>query len=409
MNGPTKLAAPLIAVLAMTACNAGGGSASLPATTSQSGVQAFSAPAMREMRGTPACPGDRMHGLMQCDALIESSLINPNVPGWSAASLEAAYNLPVASKGKGQVVAVVDAYDNPNVASDLAEYRTENNLPTANFTKYNQKGQTSNYPTGNKGWGVEIDLDVDMVSASCPNCTIILVEANSNSGSDLYASEKEAVALGATIVTNSWGGGSSGNSHGDFDTKGVTYLASSGDGGYGMQDPADFTNVVAVGGTILSQSGSAYKEYVWPSSGGGCSVKTAKPSWQKDPGCKQRTGNEVSAVAQGVSEYDTYGYSGWIVIGGTSVSSPLIAGVFGLAGNSSKFAVRSRALLEAQEERAREGPARDQLGQRSLPGEPGRQLPLHRRDESVRRVFRTDGLGNAQRHRRLLRRPFQTG
>ncbi len=336
MNRPTKLVAPLIAALAITACNAGGGSSSLPAAMGQTGSQAVLSPAMHEMRGTAACPGDRRHGLMQCDALIESSTINPNVPGWSAASLEAAYNLPI-SKGSGQVVAIVDAYDNPNVTSDLAQYRSTNNLPSGHFTKYNQKGQQSGYPQGNKGWGVEIDLDVDMASAACPQCDIILIEANSNSTGDLYAAEAEAVALGAHVVSNSWGGGGGSSTHGDFDTPGVVYLASSGDGGYGMQDPADYTNVVSVGGTILSLSGSKYSEYVWPSSGGGCSV-VSKPSWQKDPGCNKRTGNEVSAVAQGVSEYDTYGYGGWIVIGGTSVSSPLLGGVFGLAGNATKLA-----------------------------------------------------------------------
>ena len=341
MNGPAKLVAPLVAALALAACN--GGSAGVPAAagggaagaTGLSTAQDVFSRMERSAHANRACPGDRMHGMMQCDALIESSGMTHDVPGWSAASLEAAYNLPI-TKGSGQVVAVVDAYDNPNVTTDLAEYRSGNSLPTGTFYKYNQTGQQSNYPTGNKGWGVEIDLDVDMVSAACPQCTIILVEADDNSTKNLNAAEVEAVKLGAHVVTNSWGGGGGQSSKNSFDTPGVQYLASSGDGGYGMQDPADFVTVNAIGGTILSFASNKYTEYVWPSSGGGCSV-VSKPKWQKDPGCTKRTGNEVSAVAQGVSEYDTYGYGVWIVIGGTSVSSPFIAGVFGLAGNAAKF------------------------------------------------------------------------
>src|SRR5581483_10520907 len=114
-----------------------------------------------------------------------------------------------------------------------------------------------------------------------------------------------------------------------------TYLASSGDGGYGMQDPADYPNVVAVGGTVLTLAGSKYSEVVWRFTGGGCSV-VPKPKWQNDPGCSNRTGSDVAAVASGVSEYDTYGEGGWFTVGGTSVSSPLLAGVYALAGNANK-------------------------------------------------------------------------
>ena len=98
----------------------------------------------------------------------------------------------------------MDAYDNPNVAKDLAKYRSHFGLPKAKFYKYNQDGQQSNYPKGDAGWGVEIDLDVDMVSASCPNCTIYLVEANSNDTSDTETAETEAVKLGAHITSNSF-------------------------------------------------------------------------------------------------------------------------------------------------------------------------------------------------------------
>ncbi len=119
---------------------------------------------------------------------------------------------------------------------------------------------------------MEIDLDVQMVSAVCPKCTIYLIEADDNYTNNLYAAEMEAVKLGAHIVSNSWGGGGGSPSGGAFDHPHVTYLASSGDGGFGMQDPADYDNIISVGGTILQKSGSTYTEQTWPDTGGGCSV-----------------------------------------------------------------------------------------------------------------------------------------
>jgi subtilase family serine protease len=329
-----KVAAPLALLLA-AACNAGGPS-NVPSANGQASALTGPNPDWQASHSAVrACPGSRVE-LMQCDALIEQkNAIGRTVPGWTAPDLESWYNLPSSSKGSGQIVAVVDAFDNPNVATDLAAYRSEFGLPTANFTKYNQYGQTSNYRRANWGGGVFIDPEVEMVSASCPNCTIYLFESKNNSGRSLYTAEKEAVKLGAHVITNSWGGGAGGPQHGAFNSPGVTYLASAGDGGYGMQDPADYDTVVSVGGTVLTQSGSKYSEAVWTSSGGGCSV-VKKPSWQHDPKCTFRTGNDVAAVAWNAAEYDTYGYSGWITIGGTSVSSPFVAGVFGLAGNATK-------------------------------------------------------------------------
>jgi len=282
-----------------------------------------------------ACGGSRV-GLAQCDVLIESGGEHSTYLGWGAKDLEAAYDLPVA-KGKGQSVYIVDAYDNPDVGSDFAAYRMGMGLPAGTLNKYNQNGQMSNYPAGSPGWGVEIDLDVEMASASCPKCTIDLVEANSNAWTDIEAAEAEAVKLGGTIVSNSYDGSGANESY--YDTKGVTYVASSGDGGLGLYDPATFQAVIAVGGTVLSSAKGKrkYGEVVWSGSGGGCSATDeAKPPWQKDPDCKYRTGNDVAAVAVNAAEYDTYSEGGWITVDGTSISSPLIAGMVGLAGNSTK-------------------------------------------------------------------------
>ena len=193
--------------------------------------------------------------------------VSPNTPaGYGPADLQAAYNLPSSTKGSGQVVAVVDAYDNPNVSSDLALYRSTYGLPAASFTKYNQTGQTKNYPQGNSAWGTDIDLAVEMISASCPNCTIDLVEANSSSVSDLEQAESEAVALGAHVVSNGFTGTGFDRSY--FDDKGVEYLAPSGDGGYGsVSEPAAFASVVAVGGTrsrAAAAAAAAGPKVLWP-------------------------------------------------------------------------------------------------------------------------------------------------
>ena len=328
----STLARSLIFAFAISACSSSGGS--LPVSNGQPSAQALSGmPAGPGYVAQPACPGSRI-AQMQCDLLIEKIGVSPDVAGLTPADFQKWYNLPSSSKGSHEIVAIVDAFDNPNVASDLATYRSYFGLPTADFHKYNQDGQESNYPKPNKGWGGEIDLDVQMVSASCPNCTIYLIEAKNN-GNALNQAEIEAVKLGAHIISNSWGGGRGGASGGIFDKRSVTYLASAGDSGYGMQDPADYTTVVSVGGTVLSQSGSSYTESVWKYSGGGCSV-VAKPKWQDDPKCKNRTGNDVAAVAWNTAMYDSYGYRGWLTAGGTSVASPLTAGVFALAGNARK-------------------------------------------------------------------------
>jgi|SRR5579863_396127 len=308
------------------------------ASRSVIGAQAEVQPGVAPLRVTiPKCNNGRI-GHATCEVLVQrGARRSDKARGWTPHDLQLAYKLPSSSKGIGQIVAVVDAYDNPDAASDLAEYRSTFKLPTANFTKYNQEGQTSNYPAGSPEWGVQIDIDVEMVSASCPNCTIYLVEANSDSASDLEASEAEAVSLGAHIVSNSYVGEGFSNSY--FDTPGVTYLGSGPEVGSGEAAyPADFDGVVAVGGTLLGKIGGkrGWSEGVWPSDGGGCIKGQQKPPWQHDQYCKHRLANDVSAVADGVAAYDSYDEDGWISAEGTSFPAPFLAGVFGLAGNAAK-------------------------------------------------------------------------
>ncbi|MBO0847785.1 MAG: putative Ig domain-containing protein, partial [Nocardioides sp.] len=258
--------------------------------------------------------------------------------------LKNAYALP--SGGSGQTVAIVDAYDDPNAESDLATYRSQYGLPsctTANgcFKKVNETGGSS-LPSADSGWAEEISLDLDMVSAVCPSCHILLVEATQPSMSDLGTAVNTAVNLGAKFVSNSYGGSES-SSDPSYDSSyfnhpGVAITVSSGDSGYGVEYPAASQYVTAVGGTTLNTASNArgWSETAWSGAGSGCSSYDAKPSWQKDTGCSKRTVADVSAVADpntGLAVYDSYGVGGWLVVGGTSASSPIIASVYALAGS----------------------------------------------------------------------------
>jgi subtilase family serine protease len=309
----------------------------MPRTTEESIAQAHAVPQWQALNlAHRACP-EAGPGEVQCDLLILNKSPQNKEPGWGARDIEAAYNLPSLSKGVGQIVAVVDVGDNPNVASDLAVYRSHYGLPKAKFYKYNQDGQQSHYPKPNPSWGAEIDLDVDMVSASCPNCTIYLIEANRFFNStDIDKAETEAVKLGAHIINNSFECSAHCFQPKAFGAPGVTYVASAGDSAYFAAEPSRFGSVVSVGGTLLSKRGSIYSEVVWPDTGGGCARDVTKPSWQHDPGCSGRTANDVAAVAWIVAEYDSYSYSGWLVAGGTSIAAPIVAGAFALAGNADK-------------------------------------------------------------------------
>jgi subtilase family serine protease len=201
------------------------------------------------------------------------------------------------------------------------------------------------------GWGQEIALDLDMVSAICPLCNIVLVEADDNHMKALGRAVNQAVAQGAVAVSNSWGGKEQGGlmaewNHKYFDHDGIAITASSGDSGYGAFYPASSKFVTAVGGTALTrdpQSNRGWKETAWSGAGSGCSAWNAKPAWQTDPDCDKRTIADVSAVASpatGVAVYDTYGSGGWLVFGGTSVSSPIIASVYALAGDTVHYGSR---------------------------------------------------------------------
>jgi len=338
----------------------------LAAALAAVGAGAFSAPAIAGTAGNSeqdvrSCAASPAPGFAACHAHVRIDAVarseRPARPGakqsattignngaYDPAYLRSAYNLN-AYGGAGLTVAIVDAYDDPNAAADLAQYRAHFGLPAASFTKVDQRGGTA-YPIADKGWAEEISLDLDMVSAICPNCGILLVEADDNSMANLGAAVNRAVAMGAAAVSNSYGGGEYGSEASDssayYDHPGVVVTVSSGDNGYGVEFPAASNTVTAVGGTTLKQSTNTgtrnATETAWSGAGSGCSADMPKPSWQKDSGCSRRTVADVSAVADpntGVWVYDTYGGDpGWMIFGGTSVASPIVASVYALAGHA---------------------------------------------------------------------------
>jgi subtilase family protein len=336
--------------------------------------------------------------------------------GLTPEDLHSAYRLPN-SASLTQTVALVDAYNDPNAEADLAAYGLAFGVPgectTANgcFEQVNQNGQPGNPPfpkttaeleaarkgtlaqkeeaSEAEGWGLEISLDIEVARAICQSCRILLVEANSSSYQDLEQAEHAAIALGATAISNSWGGQEvtpEMEASGPFNNPGTVITAAAGDNGYlgwsapnsferGFADfPASSPHVVAVGGTQLSVTagGSWAGEAVWNgkgAGGGGCSVEFTAPPWQQSVagwsgvGCEARRGvADVSADADpysGVAVHDSsaqceasYEEGGtkhvlhWCTLGGTSLASPLVASVFALAGGAGGVAYPARTLYE---------------------------------------------------------------
>ena len=322
-------------------------------------------------RNVAVCPTPQYADTARCHAILHEFVDHNGKPkpaastpsGYISSQLLSAYNLttPAADYGLGQTIAIVDAYDDPNAKADLDYYRSNTGLgPISDctvsasgfttgstrpcFAKVNQNGQQGSYPRGDTGWAQEISLDLDMASAICPNCNILLVEAASSSFTNLGTAVKTAGHFNSVVaISNSYGstGDVSDGSYGSYyNQPGIAVTASTGDNGYGVGYPATSDYTIAVGGTSLNYSSSGvWTESAWSGAGSGCSTKQSKPQFQVDYGLTacgaQRGIADVSAVANpntGVAVYDSYGRgSGWMQFGGTSASSPIIAAVYALA------------------------------------------------------------------------------
>jgi hypothetical protein len=314
---------------------------------------------------------------------------------------------PEAPASEPQTIALVDAYDDPNAEADLEVYDHEFGLPPCTeangcFKKVNQKGETGHPPSAvgerekeeAEGWALEISTDIEVAHAVCQNCRILLVETNSAAFPDLEAAEDTAVTLGATEVSNSWGGEEPPSDSEAFKHPDTVITAAAGDGGYlnwteakeaksggesgyfaGADYPASSPHVIAVGGTSLTLSGGARRsETTWNdgeangAGGGGCSERFIAQPWQREVsdwttiGCgSKRAVADVSADADpltGVAVYDSVPYPeeeeeegkkvtrelNWVPIGGTSVASPIIASMFALAGGAHKVEYPAETL-----------------------------------------------------------------
>ncbi|HEY3953061.1 MAG TPA: S53 family peptidase [Streptosporangiaceae bacterium] len=316
-------------------------------------------PAAAAVSYAPAACGTAHHARQaQCYAMVATNAqhrpaVSPADPPTGAlgpADIQSAYNLPAGTAGSGETVAIVDAFGDSTAESDLAAFRSYYGMPACGtaigcFRKVDQTGGTD-YPPDSPGtgWALETSLDLDAVSAACPNCSMLLVEANTNAIPDLGAAVDEAVSLGAKFVSNSYGVLGEDASEQSFDPyydhPGVAVAAATGDYGEITSYPAASPDVISVGGTTLTRDSSVsrgWDEAAWSGGGSGCSLYEPQPTYQQDvsTGCGNRAESDLSADADpnsGLAVYDTLGEGGWMQVGGTSLASPLITAMYALAG-----------------------------------------------------------------------------
>jgi len=288
--------------------------------------------------------------MARCEALIITDSqgnprlsAKPPIGGLTPSDLRSAYKITTNGKS-GTIIAIVDAGGYPTAESDLAAYRSEFSLPACTsasgcFEIFNQKGEQNHYPPVNGDWPVEQALDLDMASTMCPNCTIYLIQGHEPSFVDLGQSVNVAAQLGAHVISNSYCGTevmADRRFAPYYNHPGVAVTAAAGDAGYGMCAPADIPTVIAVGGTYLTTDSDkrGWTETVWSGTGSGCSTVFKKPTWQTDSGCSMRTNNDVAADASPSSGVAIYYNGNWGIVGGTSVATPLVGGIF--ANNAGK-------------------------------------------------------------------------
>ncbi len=310
----------------------------------------------------PLC--SRQAGHRRCRALarLDDSgqvFLGSEPAGLGLSDLQATYDLDPLASSPNAIVALVDAFDAPDAESDLATYRQQFGLPACThangcFKKVNQDGQdlhdqASSQPAADPDWTGETTLDIEMASAGCPTCKILLVETYDDSNANLYAGVDAAAKLGATVISNSWGDGEYVSETDDdvhFNHPGIGVFVASGDNGYGVGYPDTSPYIFSVGGTNVGFGNDGLQQVAWDGTASGCSAYEPKPAWQTDSLCPNRTETDLSAVADpstGPAVYVTFPFpnsdgsvdveGGWFVFGGTSVASPLVAAIFASTGH----------------------------------------------------------------------------
>jgi hypothetical protein len=322
-------------------------------------------PARARTRSSPRCDWLEPRCLLSTAALenLSNIMATPSAVLYSPGQIRTVYqvnSLPSQYQGAGETIAIVDAYSDPNIASDLATADVYSSIPAPpSFTIINQNGATSPLPRGNTSWGVEMSLDVEWSHSIAPAANLLLVEANSSSLSDLLKAVDTAASYpGVAAVSMSWGS-SEFSSEASYDSNfttptghtGVTFVASSGDSGGVVEWPAASPNVLSVGGTTLSiNSNNTWKsETAWSGSGGGVSRYEPSPSYQSGLGYSRRATPDVSYDANpntGFYIYDSYGYGGVMGVGGTSAGAPQWAALVTIADEMAgqNFDGRSQTL-----------------------------------------------------------------
>lgn len=358
-----RLALALLVLVTLVACRPStppsNGSPPASVATNSTTAPPTLAPHLAARKHSPVCSREPGPGEVKCHSrvVVREDGATPMAAGLPSGlaphHFHTAYQLPT-TVPIAQTVAIVVAYDAPTIRNDLDVYDLTYALPpfptccggqrSGCFEKVNQRGAAAPLPRIDPGWALEASMDVETAHQICQSCRILLVEADSNSFSDLAQAVDTAVQLGATQVSNSYGGADT-TLLPSYDHAGVAIVASTGDDGYGVSAPASFNTVVAVGGTTLFMNPNATwnSEAAWAGSGSGCSTLHTARSWQTSApgwaatGCGTRRGlADVSADADprtGAAVYDSTplnGQSGWFVIGGTSLSAPIVAATFAL-------------------------------------------------------------------------------
>ena len=308
-------------------------------------------PVRRSATAKRATPGSAT----AAPATGQPTAVTPPTPD-TPAYLQEAYDLSYLSQtgGTGDTVAIIDAYDDPTAQSDLNLFRSTYGLGqcgTGCFTKVNESGNASPLPPASSDWETEISLDLDTVSAICPNCHILLVEAQSSTANDLQTAMQTAARLHANQISDSWTLTGSGHVS-NFTPSGVPTVAATGDQGYvgtltqGFDNyPAAFPGVTAAGGTSLAPAATftarGFSESAWsvtqtpdgPQGGGsGCDVNESRPTYQPNMGCNGRAYADLSADADPNTGLEVVEDGNWGVVGGTSLATPLIAAYYAITG-----------------------------------------------------------------------------
>ncbi|MCD2345136.1 S53 family peptidase [Clostridium guangxiense] len=298
-------------------------------------------------RSTSSLTNTKLHTHWEGRTTIKVKRASSSGPvGYTPSQIRKAYGVSnVSSTGNGETIAIVDAYGSPTMQSDLNAFSSEFGLSSANLTIAYPNGKPTNT---DGGWALETSMDVEWAHAIAPDAKILLVVAKSASDTYLMSAINYATSHGAEVVSNSWGGSEAydeNNYDSYFNHSGVTYLASSGDSGSGVEWPASSPYVVSAGGTTLNidSTGTYESETGWSGSGGGLSTYVSAPIYQKSVSSivgNYRGNPDISWVSDpntGAAVYDTTpeeGETGWFQVGGTSLSSPSLAGVVALIDQS---------------------------------------------------------------------------